>query len=123
MCPPPNPALNITTAWALLCSAQSPVTQPTAFADQALFADDQHWAAGAQKILGSYFYCLARFTWPHLSEHPTRMPPFACDDFSEFKVRTSMPRRPDSKAEVRSFVAAWVDRPWNSGAASAGVTR
>lgn len=40
-----------------------------------------------------------------------------------FKVRTSMPRQPDSKAEVRSFVAAWVDRLWNSGAASAGVTR
>jgi tetratricopeptide (TPR) repeat protein len=27
-----------------------------------------------------------------------------------FKVRTSMPQRPDSEAEVRSFVGAWVDR-------------
>jgi phospholipase/lecithinase/hemolysin len=52
-CPlPPNPALNITIAWAILCSSSSPVTQPTAFAEYALFADDEHWASGAQKILG-----------------------------------------------------------------------
>jgi outer membrane lipase/esterase len=57
-CPQPDPVLNITSAWALLCSAASPVTQPTAFADQALFADDEHWASGAQKILGSYYACL-----------------------------------------------------------------
>jgi phospholipase/lecithinase/hemolysin len=86
-CPLPNPVLNITTAWALLCSAKSPVTQPTAFADQALFADDQHFAAGAQKILGSYYHCLARFTWPHLASFEFPRPPFACDDFSEFKDR------------------------------------
>jgi hypothetical protein len=36
-----------------------------------------------------------------------------------FKVRTSMPQRPDSEAEVRSFVRAWVDH----GAASHGVKR
>jgi hypothetical protein len=36
-----------------------------------------------------------------------------------FKVRTSMLQRPDSEAEVRSFVRAWVDR----GVASAGVKR
>jgi outer membrane lipase/esterase len=94
-CPPPNPALNITTAWALLCSAQSPVTQPTAFADHALFADDQHWAAGAQKILGSYYYCLTRFTWPHLAPFALPRPPFACDDFSEFKDL----KEPDLAAE------------------------
>jgi hypothetical protein len=86
-CPLPNAVLNITTAWALLCSAKSPVTQPTAFAGQALFADDQHWAAGAQKILGSYYYCLTRFTWPHLALFSHPRPPFACDDFSEFKDR------------------------------------
>jgi outer membrane lipase/esterase len=86
-CPLPNPALNITTAWALLCSAKSPVTQPTAFADQALFADDQHWAARAQEILGSYYYCLVRFTWPELTPFSLTRPPFACDDFSEFEDR------------------------------------
>jgi len=88
-CPPPNPALNITTAWALLCSPKSPVTQPTAFADQALFADNQHWAAGAQKILGSYYHCLARFTWPHTAAFAFSRPPFACDNFTEFKQRTA----------------------------------
>ncbi len=91
-CAPPNPALNVTTAWALLCSAQSPVTQPTSFADQALFADDQHWAARAQEALGSYLFCLAVATWPQLTPPPpprglppprTRLP-FACSDFSEF---------------------------------------
>jgi phospholipase/lecithinase/hemolysin len=86
-CPLPNPALNITTAWALLCSAKSPVTQPTTFADQALFADDQHWTARAQEILGSYYHCLVRFTWPDLTPFSSPRPPFACDDFSEFKNR------------------------------------
>jgi outer membrane lipase/esterase len=84
-CPLPDPVLNITTAWALLCSAQSPVTQPTAFADQTLFADDQHWSASAQKVLGSYLFCLTRHTWPHLVREPHVSPPFACSDFSEFK--------------------------------------
>jgi hypothetical protein len=36
-----------------------------------------------------------------------------------FKVRTSMPQRPDSEAEVRSFVGAWVE----SGVVSSGVGR
>ncbi len=93
-CSPPNPALNITTAWALLCSAQSPVTQPTSFADQTLFADDQHWSARAQEALGSYLFCLAVATWPQLTPPPpprglppprTRLP-FACSDFSEFRL-------------------------------------
>jgi hypothetical protein len=36
-----------------------------------------------------------------------------------FKVRTSMPQRPDSTAEVRSFVGAWVDRIWSGNGISA----
>jgi phospholipase/lecithinase/hemolysin len=63
-CPPPDPVLNITSAWSLLCSANSPVTQPTAFADQTLFADDQHFSAAAQNVLGTYLFCLTRLTWP-----------------------------------------------------------
>jgi hypothetical protein len=95
-CPPPNPALNITTAWALLCSAQSPVTQPTSFAEQALFADDQHWAARAQEALGSYLFCLAVATWPQLTP-PRGLPPpqtrlpFVCPDFSQFKPKVFLP--------------------------------
>jgi phospholipase/lecithinase/hemolysin len=86
-CPPPNPVLNITTAWALVCSANSPVIQPTAFAEHALFADDEHWASGAQKILGSYYYCLAIGTWPLLNpplwpvQPPHRQPPTPCGYF------------------------------------------
>jgi outer membrane lipase/esterase len=82
-CPQPNPVLGITTAWALLCSTASPVTQPTAFADQALFADDEHWASGGQKLLGSYYACLAVATWPHRLLHrpdlDERRPPTRCD--------------------------------------------
>lgn len=97
-CPPPNPALNITTAWALLCSAQSPVTQPTSFADQTLFADDQHWSARAQGALGSYLFCLARATWPAFRFPPIPFPflrptqrlPFACGDFSEFQTPVTL---------------------------------
>jgi outer membrane lipase/esterase len=64
-CPQPSAALNIDSAWALLCSRKSPVTQPTTFADAALFADDEHWASHAQTILGSYYVCLAARRWPH----------------------------------------------------------
>jgi outer membrane lipase/esterase len=92
-CPPPNPVLNITTAWSLLCSANSPVTQPTAFADHTLFADDGHWASGGQKILGSYYYCLAIATWPQLIPPPFTFPPpprppVPCSDF---KLATKFP--------------------------------
>jgi outer membrane lipase/esterase len=84
-CPQPNPVLGITTAWALLCSAASPVTQPTAFADQALFADDEHWASGGQKILGSYYACLAITTWRRelgpLVFFEERRPPTPCHLF------------------------------------------
>lgn len=98
-CPPPNPALNITTAWALLCSASSPVTQPTAFADQALFADDQHWSAAGQKVLGNYYYCLAEFTWPpRRPPRPVVLPgpdlPALCFDFTQFKRLLGPPPPP-----------------------------
>ncbi len=89
-CPPPNPMLNITSAWALLCSAKSPVTQPTAFANQALFADDQHWSAAGQKVLATYFNCLARVTWPQLFPSPLPVPlPASCRVFTEFKNPTT----------------------------------
>jgi phospholipase/lecithinase/hemolysin len=76
-CPQPNAALNITSAWALLCSRNSPVTQPTTFADEALFADDEHWASHAQAILGSYYVCLAARRWPHevITSPPSSLPP------------------------------------------------
>jgi hypothetical protein len=68
------------------------VTQPASFADQTLFADDQHWSARAHEALGSYLFCLAVTTWPQLRPPPPRrgLPPpqtrlpFACADFSEF---------------------------------------
>jgi outer membrane lipase/esterase len=89
-CPLPSAVLNIATAWALLCSANSPVTKPTAFANQALFADDQHWSAAAQKVLGSYYNCLARFTWPQLVPSPLPLPlPPSCRVFTEFKSKTT----------------------------------
>jgi outer membrane lipase/esterase len=84
-CPQPNPVLGISSAWALLCSADSPVTQPTAFANQALFADNEHWASGAQRILGSYYACLAVITWRHallpLVSFEERQPPTRCNLF------------------------------------------
>ena len=85
-CQQPNAALNITSAWALLCSKNSPVTRPTTFAAEALFADDEHWASSAQTILGSYYACLAARTWPRqltlslptLPRKELRRPPTPC---------------------------------------------
>jgi outer membrane lipase/esterase len=93
-CPMPNPVLNITTAWALLCSANSPVTQPTTFANQALFADDQHWSAAGQNVLGSYLNCLALVTWPRTTPpFPVVSPiPASCSRFTEFKSQHAPPR-------------------------------
>lgn len=94
-CSSPDPVLGIDTAWALLCSASSPVSRPTAFADATLFADDQHWSAQAQSALGTYLFCLAVTSWPQLRPAPPRrgLPPprtrlpFPCDSFSEFSTR------------------------------------
>jgi hypothetical protein len=67
-CPQPPSSTNITTAWAILCSPTSPVTMTdAALAEQTLFADDGHWASGAQRILGHYYYCLVKATWPQLA--------------------------------------------------------
>ena len=92
-CPMPDPVLNITTAWALLCSANSPVTQPTIFANLALFADDEHWSAAGQTVLGSYYNCLARVTWPQTTPpFPVVSPiPASCARFTEFKSQHAPP--------------------------------
>jgi phospholipase/lecithinase/hemolysin len=89
-CPLPNPVLGIPNSWALLCSAKSPVTQPTSFAAHTLFADDGHWATRGQEALGSYYYCLVKAKWPQLVPHfpfPPE-PPIACSTFSEFQSPT-----------------------------------
>jgi len=93
-CPMPSSGLNITTAWALLCSSNSPVSVPTSFAQNTLFADDQHWASGAQQILGYYYYCLVGVFWPQLLP---RLPPLQhnrlpvpCNAFSEFRRRPGL---------------------------------
>jgi outer membrane lipase/esterase len=98
-CPPPDPVLNITTAWALLCSPNSPVTKPTSFADQTLFADDQHWSAAAQKVLGNYYYCVVQFNWPpRTPPRPVALPgpnlPASCFVFTEFKRLLGPPPPP-----------------------------
>ena len=79
-CPPPSmpPANEITTAWALVCSVDSPATQPnTSIADKTLFADDQHCASTAQRILGNYYYRLVKASWPELIPPPL-FPPLLC---------------------------------------------
>jgi len=84
-CPRPDPMLypHIQTGWAIVCSSSSPVSKPmngtTQLAEHTLFADDQHWASGAQAILGSYFYCLVKAKWPQLAPQAV-----ACNAFSEF---------------------------------------
>jgi hypothetical protein len=76
------------SGWALLCSANSPVITPTAFAQQTLFADDGHWASEGQRALGSYYFCLVKKNWPSLVPTspfpPQPRPPFGCGVFSEF---------------------------------------
>lgn len=55
----------ITSAWALLCSSNpsSPSHFASPGADQtSLFADDQHLATTAQRLLANYFYSLVRPT-------------------------------------------------------------
>ena len=75
----------ITSGWAYLCSPSSPVSKPISegFADEALFSDNEHWATGGHRILGSYYFCLAVRTWPQLFPHrfPPIGPPSACSLF------------------------------------------
>ena len=95
-CTNPSAALGITSAFAYLCSPISPVSQPisASFAEQALFSDNEHWASGGHSILGSYFFCLAERSWPHLFRHlhedsfPFREPhpPTACSTFQPIAV-------------------------------------
>lgn len=82
-CSMPAASANITSAWALLCSPTSPASTPTN-ADISEFADDQHWATGAMKVLGSYYFCLAKNTWPAVfAAHPApNHPPIACHTFN-----------------------------------------
>ena len=87
---PGGPQAGFPSGWAILCSANSPVINPTPFAQQTLFADDGHWASNGHSVLGSYYYCLVGRNWPSLippsSPFPPiqRRPPYTCDLFSEF---------------------------------------
>jgi phospholipase/lecithinase/hemolysin len=80
---PPAASTNITSAWALLCSPTSPVSTPTN-ADVSEFADDEHWATGAMKVLGSYYFCLAKNTWSSVfaAQPAPNSPPIACHTFN-----------------------------------------
>jgi outer membrane lipase/esterase len=85
-CTTPPPALGVSKGWAYLCSPLSPVSMPISesFADAALFADNEHWATGGHRVLGSYYYCLAVSTWPQLFPRPFIPPigpPTACNAF------------------------------------------
>jgi hypothetical protein len=80
-----EPTTNITTAWALVCSPTSPVSKDTPpVANVSEYADDQHYAAGAQKVVGGYYYCLAKNTCPSLfiGFSNDQLPPFACHIFN-----------------------------------------
>ena len=80
----PDPNQAITSDWAFLCSPMSPVSTPisTAVADEAMFADNGHFATGGARVFGSYYYCLAKKTWPTLfSGAPPNAPPVACKKF------------------------------------------
>jgi len=87
---PGGPEAGFGFAWALVCSANSPVIKPTPFAQQTLFADDGHWASNGQAVLASYYYCVVRVNWPNLIPPP--LPPisirpavpYSCAVFSEF---------------------------------------
>ena len=84
-CPKPVPNSNptVTTDWAYVCSPSSLAATQPANAESSEFADDAHWATGAQAVLGSYLYCLARKTWP-AQGWPASNPdlPFACSNFA-----------------------------------------
>jgi outer membrane lipase/esterase len=75
---------NLASGFAYLCSPTSPISAPlsSAIAKKALFADDAHFATGGQRIIGSYYYCLAKNTWPALfTTTPAHKPPIACNKF------------------------------------------
>jgi outer membrane lipase/esterase len=83
-CPKPVPGSNpvVTTDWAYVCSPSNLAATQPANAAASEFADDAHWATGAQAVLGSYLYCLAQKTWP-AQNWPVNNAnlPFACSNF------------------------------------------
>jgi len=93
------PRSGFASDWAIVCSPDSPVSNPRPFAQQTLFADSGHWASNGQKILGSYFHCLVKANWPSLippSPFPPVIsripsPPYACGAFSEFAPQPPLP--------------------------------
>jgi phospholipase/lecithinase/hemolysin len=99
-CTTPAETTGITSAWAYVCSPSSPVSQPVSatFAEQALFSDDEHWATGGHNVLGSYYYCLARKTWPQAFPRrldgfffplPEPHPPIPCATFQAATAPTA----------------------------------
>jgi phospholipase/lecithinase/hemolysin len=118
-CTTPSPALGVTSGWAYLCSPSSPVSKPisTSFAEQAVFSDNEHWATGGHRILGSYYYCLAASTWPQLFGHhifppigpnrnnpPGLQPPTPCSTFQPIVAVTPLTQ---SKLTVLPGVSPW----------------
>ncbi len=88
-CTTPVETSGIASGWAYVCSPTSPVSQPlsAAFAAQALFSDNEHWATGGHRALGSYYFCLAKATGPQQFPHRIRFvpllpqPPTPCGTF------------------------------------------
>jgi outer membrane lipase/esterase len=83
-CPKPVPNSNptVTTDWAYVCSPSNLAATQPANAAASEFADDAHWATGAQAVLGSYLYCLAQKTWPGQGWPASNANlPFACSNF------------------------------------------
>jgi hypothetical protein len=80
--PNPNPQLSIVTDWAYVCSPSSHAATHPANGEASEFADNDHWATGAQSVLGSYFYCLANHVWTGLNWPTSNAAlPFECSQF------------------------------------------
>jgi phospholipase/lecithinase/hemolysin len=98
--PPPDPIdpdMTIHSAWALVCSPMS-VSMPSGQTEKTLWADDGHFATGGQRVIGGYYYCLAKQTWParfaNDPDPPPRKPPFACSRFFPRAAAPVDPGRP-----------------------------
>ncbi|MDE2472080.1 MAG: hypothetical protein KGL35_25965 [Bradyrhizobium sp.] len=67
---------------AYVCSPSNLAATQPANASASEFAAAAHWATGAQTVLGSYLYCLARKKWPGQNWPANNAnPPFACNNF------------------------------------------
>ncbi len=66
-CSMPSAQSGITTDWAYVCSttAGAPSTATNDAASE--WADDNHYATGGQKVLGTYLYCAAQNQWQNLT--------------------------------------------------------